>query len=383
MVSSQASRFRMTRGRERWRTLSLLVARLRELLLVTAPASSWRELLGSDLPIIQAPMAGVQDHVLAVAVCEAGALGSLPAALMSPVVLEGALRKLSAGTSRPYNVNFFCHVPPRPDAERERNWRRLLLPYYKELGVDPEAASSGPARTPFSEEIADIVEPFRPRVVSFHFGLPSSELLGRVRKWGSMIISSATTVDEALWLEAHGVHAVIAQGFEAGGHRGMFLTNDVATQVGTFALLRQIVRAVECPVIATGGIADAEGVRAAMALGATAAQVGTAYLLCPESTTSTVHRAALSSEVARTTAITNVFSGRPARGIVNRLMRELGYLTDSAPSFPLAASALSPLRVAAEKAGSGDFSPMWCGQNATGCRELPAAVITRELAAGL
>src|SRR5437762_9005270 len=224
---------------------------------------------------------------------------------------------------------------------------------------------------------------FRPTVVSFHFGLPSPELVARVRSWGSKIFCSATTVDEARWLEAHGVDAVIAQGLEAGGHRGIFLSDELTTQVGTFALLPQIVQKVKVPVIAAGGIADAKGVAAAIALGAAGAQIGTAYLLCPEATTSEVHRAALRTEAARHTAITNLFTGRPARGIVNRIMRELGPISGAAPAFPLATTAIAPLRAKAEAQGLGDFSPLWSGQNASGCREIPAGELTRALAADL
>jgi len=337
-------------------------------------------LLGTELPIIQAPMAGSQASALAIAVSNAGGLGSLPCAMLGNDALRDELQALKARTSRPFNVNFFCHVPPAADARRDAIWHAALKPYYDEMGLDPAAIAAGPGRAPFSDAIADIVEPFRPAVVSFHFGLPSEALLGRVRSWGAKILSSATTVDEARWLEARGVDAVIAQGVEAGGHRGMFLTSDVTTQVGSFALLPQIVAAVGVPVIAAGGIADARGVAAALALGAAAVQVGTAYLLCPEAVTSPVYRAALRSEAARHTALTNLFSGRPARGIVNRLMRELGPMSDAPPEFPQATAAIAPLRAQAERAGSGDFSPLWSGQNASGCKEIPAAQLTRELA---
>jgi nitronate monooxygenase len=242
---------------------------------------------------------------------------------------------------------------------------------------------TGPGRLPFTAEAADILEEFRPAVVSFHFGLPSPALLERVRKLGAKIVSSATTVDEARWLESQGVDAIIAQGVEAGGHRGMFRTNDITTQVGTFSLVPQIVQNVKVPVIAAGGIADATGVAAALALGAAGVQVGTAYLLSPESMIGPVHRAALKSEAARHTALTNLFSGRPARGIVNRVMRELGAMNPGAPEFPLATGAIAPLRAKSEAQGSGDFSPLWSGQNASGCREAPAAEITRSLAAKL
>ena len=322
-------------------------------------------------------MAGVQGSALAIAVSNAGGLGSLPCAMLD---LDGIGRELQALTGHPVNVNFFCHRQPEPDAERERRWRAALAPYFAELGLDSAAIPTGPGRLPFSNEAVDVLEPFRPAVVSFHFGLPSDALLTRVRGWGAKVLSSATTVDEARWLESRGVDGIIAQGLEAGGHRGMFLSEDLSTQAGTLALVPQIVRAVRVPVIAAGGIADARGVAAAIALGAAGVQVGTAYLLCPEATTSAVHRAALKSDVARLTAVTNLFTGRPARGIVNRLMRELGPMSDAAPAFPLATSAILPLRAAAERNGRSDFSPMWAGQNASGCKEIPAATLTRSLA---
>lgn len=294
--------------------------------------------------------------------------------------MRSELTAIKSRTQRPFNVNFFCHVPPTPDAARETAWRAALAPYYAELDIDPAAIASGRGRAPFTTESAAIVEEFRPPIVSFHFGLPQPELLARVKATGAKVISSATTVDEARWLEARGVDAIIAQGVEAGGHRGMFLSQDVATQVGTFALLPLVARAVRVPVIAAGGIADAKAVAAAISLGAAAVQIGTSYLLCPETTTSSVHRTALASDAARTTAITNVFTGRPARTIVNRLVRELGPISAFAPAFPLATAAILPLRVKAEAAGSSDFSPMWCGQDATGCRVVGAGRLTRALA---
>jgi nitronate monooxygenase len=342
-----------------------------------------QQLLGTDLPIIQAPMAGVQGSALAIAVTNAGGLGSLPCALLGLDAVRNELRTIKAHTDRPFNVNFFCHVPPEPVAERETVWRTALSPYYKKFGIDADAIPAGPGRMPFSSQSAEVLSEFRPPVVSFHFGLPSADLLARVKACGSKIFSSATTVEEARWLEAHGVDAIIAQGLEAGGHRGIFLSEDLSTQLGTFALLPQIVREVKLPVIAAGGIADAKGVAAAMALGAAGVQIGTAYLLCNEATTSAVHRAALKSEAARHTALTNLFTGRPARGIVNYVMKELGPMSAAAPAFPLATSAIAPLRAKAESRGSGDFSPLWCGQNATGCKEVPAAQLTRELAANI
>ena len=340
-------------------------------------------LLGIELPIIQAPMAGAQGSALAVAVSNAGGLGSLPCAMLSLDAMRDELATIKAQTKKPFNVNFFCHVLPTPDAERETVWRTALSPYYREFGLDVSTVPASPGRAPFSHEAADLLSEIRPTVVSFHFGLPPAELLARVRAWGSKIFSSATTVEEARWLEAQGVDAIVAQGLEAGGHRGMFLSEDLTRQMGTLALLPQIVRAVKTPVIAAGGIADAKGVAAALALGAVGVQIGTAYLLCPEATTSAVHRAALNSEMARHTALTNLFTGRPARGIMNRVMKELGPMSAAPPAFPLATSAIAPLRANAESRGSGDFSPLWSGQNASGCKEVPAAELTRELAANL
>ena len=339
-------------------------------------------LLGTEHPLIQAPMAGVQGAALAVAVSNAGALGSLPCAMLAPDALEHELTALAAGTKQPYNVNFFCHTPPEPDEAREAAWRFWLAPFYEQAGLDIDAVPTGPGRVPFSRAAADLLERFRPKVVSFHFGLPDIDLLERVKSWGGVVLSSATTVEEARWLEAFGVDAIIAQGVEAGGHRGMFLSDDITEQMGTFALLPQVVAAVSLPVIAAGGIADANGVAAAMALGASGVQVGTAYLCCPEATTSAVHRAALQSDAAHHTALTRVFTGRPARGIVNKVMRELGPMNPAAPHFPLATAAMAPLRAHWEAKGSGDFSPLWSGQNASGCREVPAAELTRELVRG-
>lgn len=336
------------------------------------------ELLGVELPVIQAPMAGVQGSALAIAVCAAGGLGSFPCAMLDAAAIRrevGAIRAAGVGA---LNLNFFCHRPPVADAVREAAWRSALGPYYREFGLDIAAVPAGPGRNPFDFASAALVEELRPNVVSFHFGLPDEPLLARVRASGARILASATTVDEGLWIERRGVDAVIAQGLEAGGHRGHFLSNDLSVQSGTFALLPQLVRTLRTPVIAAGGIADRAGVDAALRLGASMVQVGTAYLCCPEATTSAIHRRALTSEAARHTALTRLITGRPARGIVNRLIREVA--DETAPEFPLAAAAVAPLRAAAEAQGSGDFSPLWCGQNASGCRAIAAAEVTRALA---
>ena len=340
-----------------------------------------KQLFGTDLPIIQAPMAGVQKSALAIAVSDAGGLGSLPCAMLGMQDIRDELTAIRAATDKPFNVNFFCHQPPVEDAARNAAWRNALLPYYEELGLDPDDIAEAEDRAPFGAEALEILQEFKPPVVSFHFGLPAENLVRGVRDIGASILCSATTVDEARWLEAQGVDAIIAQGLEAGGHRGMFLTDDVTTQVGTFSLLPQIIDAVRVPVIAAGGIASAAGVRAAIDMGAAAVQVGTAFLLCDEATTSPLHRAALKSPLAAHTALTNRFSGRPARGIVNRIMRELGPIGDDVVPFPLASKALAPLRSAAEAQGRSDFTSLWSGQNASGCREIPAAELMRSLAA--
>jgi len=338
------------------------------------------DLLGIELPIIQAPMAGANASDMVIAVSEAGGLGSLPCALLSHDKAREELSRIRQSTLRPINVNFFCHKAPAFDAAREAAWKQRLQPYYRELGLDPEMPTSPSSRAPFDETYLSLVEEFRPEVVSFHFGLPEQSLLQRVKATGAKVLSSATTVDEARWLEKEGSDAIIAQGVEAGGHRGIFLNDDLSTQVGTMALVPQVADAVKVPVIAAGGIADARGIVAALALGASAVQIGTAYLFTPEATISPVHRQALKERGAEKTALTNVFTGRPARGILNRIMREVGPIAAEAPPFPLAGGALAPLRQKSEPAGSGDFMPLWSGQAARLCREMSAGELTKTLA---
>ena len=339
------------------------------------------ELFGVELPIIQAPMASCVFSEMVVAVSETGGLGSLPCALLSLEQMRSELEDIRRRTSRPIHVNFFCHTPPRIDATRERLWRQRLQRYYEELGFDQNAQVAGANRASFDDKMCDLVVEFHPEVVSFHFGLPEETLVQRIRNTGAKIVSSATTVDEARWLEDRGCDAIIAQGLEAGGHRGMFLTEDVSKQVGTMALVPQVVDAVKVPVIAAGGIGDARGIVAAFALGAAAAQIGTAYLHCPEAQISPLYRRALKGTRDNETAIANVFTGRPARAIVNRFMREVGPMSDVAPKFPLAAAPLAPLRAKSEMAGSADFTPFWSGQAARLGRELSAAELTKQLAA--
>ena len=344
------------------------------------PNDRFIKMSGIELPIIQAPMASAALSDMVVAVSEAGGLGSLACALLSVEQARKQLETIRRRTSRPINANFFCHQPPRDDRVRQMSWRRRLDAYYVQLQVDDTSAPNS-TRALFDDKMCDLVMEFHPEVVSFHFGLPDKNLLRRVKDSGAKVLSSATSVDEARWLEDQGCDAIIAQGSEAGGHRGMFLTEDVSTQAGTMALVPQVVDAVKVPVIAAGGIADARGILAAFALGAEAAQIGTAYLRCPEAQISPLYRQALKDSKDNETAITNVFTGRPARAIVNRLMREIGPMSDVAPEFPFAAATLAPLRAKSEMAGSADFTPFWSGQAAGLGRAIPAADLTRQLAA--
>jgi nitronate monooxygenase len=349
--------------------------------------NSWHDrrildLFGIDLPILQAPMAGVSTPEMAIAVSEAGGLGALACAQLTVEQARADLETIRQATKRPLNVNFFCHTPSPPQPERIAAWRKLLAPYYRELDLDPDAPIPETNRVPFDDVFCAVVDEAKPEVVSFHFGLPAPALLDRVRATGTRIISSATTVAEARWLEERGVDAVIAQGLEAGGHRGNFLSDDIGLQMGTFALVPQIVDAVKVPVIAAGGITDARGIVAALALGASAVQIGTAYMLAPEAKLADSHRKALRNAGEHHTLLTTLFTGRPARGFVNRLMRDLGAINPAAPSFPLAAGALLPLKTKAEAAGSGDFTNLWSGQAARLAREMPAGELTRSLAVG-
>jgi nitronate monooxygenase len=337
------------------------------------------DLLKIELPIVQAPMGGHTSPDMPVAVSGAGGLGSFPCGLLTPAQVREEVRKIRTKTRKPINLNFFCHTPKR-DAAIESAWRQRLAAYYEEMLVEPPAI---PASTlaPFGAEMCDVVVELKPEVVSFHFGLPDKSLVDRLKAAGCKIFSSATTVAEARWLEDHGADAVIAQGIEAGGHRGMFLTTELASQVGTFALVPQVVDAVKVPVIAAGGIADGRGIAAALDLGASAVQMGTAYLLCPEASISKPYRAALKSARDNPSVITNVLTGLPARVFANRITRELGPLATGVPSFPLPAAALAPLRMEAEFQGSADFSTFYAGQSAALGQELPAAKLTLKLAA--
>ena len=338
------------------------------------------DLFKTEFPIVLAPMAGVMDAELVIAVAQGGGLGSLPSAMLSPDKAREQVNIIRQRVSAPVNMNFFCHTPVELTAEAEARWKQRLAGYYNEHGLDPAAPINAANRAPFDAGFCEVVEELKPEIVSFHFGLPEAALLKRVKAAGCLVISSATTVREAVWLEQHGADAVIAQGAEAGGHRGMFLTDKISEQPGTFALVPQVVDAVKVPVIAAGGIADGRGIAAAFALGAAGVQIGSAYLRCPESKVGAAARAALAEGRDDSTVITNVMTGRPARGVQNRLMREAGPISPDAPPFPHAATALGPLKAAAEKQGRVDFTNLWAGQAVRLGRDLPAAELTRALA---
>ena len=349
------------------------------------PDTRLLDLFGVEIPIIQAPMANATAVDMAVAVAEAGALASYPCAGLADDKIAEGVTTIRNRAKKPINLNFFCHPVPPADAERDAAWLNKLAPYYREFGADTPSLPLKATIFSFTPATWAVVEQLKPQVVSFHFGLPDPTLVARVKKAGCKIISSATSLREALWLAEHGVDAIIAQGAEAGGHRGMFLETDVATQIGTFALLQQVVEAVKVPVIAAGGIGDGRSLTAALILGAAGVQIGTGYLGCPEATISALHREALRKE-GRETIITNVLSGKPARSIVNRIIREQGPInTSSLPAYPLVTPALKPLRAQAEAKGLTDFSPLWSGQGAPpregiGAKELTQAFADEALA---
>ena len=337
-------------------------------------------LLKTEFPIVLAPMAGVMDADLAIAVAEGGGLGSLPCAMLPVAKAREQMQIIRQRVAAPVNMNFFCHTPVDADPAREAGWKERLASYYSEFGVDPQAPFAAANRAPFDAAMCELVEELKPEIASFHFGLPDRALFDRVKAAGCLVMSSATTVREAIWLEDNGADIIIAQGAEAGGHRGMFLTDNIAEQPGTFALVPQVVDAVKLPVIAAGGIADGRGIAAAFALGAAGVQIGSAYLRCPESRVSAPARLALAQAHDDSTVITNVMTGRPARGVANRVMREVGPISPHAPAFPHAATGLAPLKAAAEKLGKVDFTNLWAGQAVRLGREMPATELTRALA---
>ena len=338
-----------------------------------------QSLFNIDLPLIQAPMAGVQNVELAASVCEAGGLGSLPCAMLSPAQLVEQLDLLTQKTDKPFNLNFFCHTVTDYTSQQKQQWHNMLTPYFTEYEIDPQSLTAGASRQPINQTVVDIIAPYKPAVVSFHFGLPKHAIVAQIKSWGTKVISTATTLDEAIWLSENGADAVIAQGLEAGGHRGHFLSMDLSLQQTTEQLVKRCVEHLSLPIIAAGGIATPDDVKHMKALGASGVQVGSAYLLCKEAKTSALHQQAILEQAQDSTALTTLFSGRAARGIQNRVMLELGTMPEGVPSFPHASSAITALRTCAEKAGQSDFSPLWCGQKYVPRVGVSAADITHIL----
>lgn len=333
----------------------------------------------TELALIQAPMAGVQNAKMAVAVCNAGGLGSLPCAMLTKEQLISELDYLTSHTDKPYNLNFFCHTTPNYSKQQQMDWHQLLTPYFAEFHIDASGFSSSASRTPIDQSVLEIIAPYKPPIVSFHFGLPAKEIVSQIKKWGGQVWSSATTFEEACFLKENGVDAIIAQGIEAGGHRGHFLSTNIMQQPTTKQLVKQCVT-LDVPIIAAGGISKPEDVTAFQRLGAGAVQIGSAYLLSNEATTSEFHRAALKKP--HQTVLTTIFSGRPARGIVNRAITELGSMPSHVPPFPFASIAMTALRARAEAAGKSDFSPLWCGQHFVVRDGVNASEITQLLMRG-
>ena len=330
------------------------------------PDRRFESLLGSRLPIIAAPMAGAAGVALAVAAIQGGAVGSLPCAMLTPEEARAQAAEVRARADGPLLLNFFCHT--MPDAVDDSAWRDLLRPFYEEEGVDKSNAAA-PSRRPFDAAMCAAVEEVRPELVSFHFGLPAPALFERVKATGARILGNATTVDEARALGESGVDAIIAQGWEAGGHAGRFLGAPPEEQMGLIALVPQVADATGLPVIAAGGIGDARGIAAALMLGAAAVQIGTTYLHCPESPIAPLHREGLTGEVAEHSRFTNLYSGRLGRGLASPLTERLGAVRSEVPPFPLASLALAPL----------GFRPMWAGQAARLGRAEPARALTERL----
>lgn len=338
--------------------------------------------LGIELPIIQAPMAGVATPELAAAVSNAGALGSLGAAAWNVEQTREKIRQTRTLTSRPFNVNVFCHVTAQRNAEQEAAWIAHLTPLFTEIGATPpDALESGYKTFVGDDEMLEMLIDERPAVVSFHFGLPSDGFIAALKGAGITLLATATNLAEAQAIAEAGLDAVIAQGIEAGGHRGMFDPEAPDEQLSTAVLVRLLAQRTQLPVIAAGGIMDGRGIRAALDLGATAAQLGTAFVTCPESAANAAYRKALKSERAHHTRLTTAISGRPARGMLNRLITH-GDAPGSPPAaaYPLAYHAAKQLNAAASKQGNYDFAAQWAGQGAPLARELPAAELVNTLA---
>jgi len=325
------------------------------------------ELLQIEHPIIQAPMAGSSTIAMAAAAANAGCMGSHGCAMMTPEVYKDTFDQTRTLTNGALNMNFFCHKAPDIDVQKATFAQEKLTPFYDEFGLG-DVPEVKPTHFPFGETMMEAVLASRPNVVSFHFGLPPQQIIERFKKEGLIILSSATTQAEAKDLERRGVDAIIAQGWEAGGHHGFYLKDNTAS-IGTMALVPQLVDVVDVPVIAAGGIADGRGIAAALALGAAGVQIGTAFLTTDESGVPAPHRASLLASDGSNTNLTKVFSGRPARGIQNRYMDEMAAVENELPDFPLMNTLTGSLRKASAAANKPDFASQWSGQGVALNRE--------------
>jgi nitronate monooxygenase len=337
------------------------------------------DLFDIAVPIVQAPMAGISTPELAAAVCNAGALGSLALAAADAASAKTQIQAVRTGTNRPFNVNFFCHEAPARDAIKETAWIEKLTPKMAEFDAEPPSKLDA-IYTSFNDndDLFDLILAEKPAILSFHFGLPTSGQLKALKSAGAILMSSATTRHEAEAAEAAGMDAIIAQGHEAGGHRGVF-NPAVDQNIGTMALVPLISNSVEIPVIAAGGIMNGSGIAASLALGADAAQLGTAFIACPETIATDAHRMLLASG-ATPTEVTSVVSGRPARGFTNQFMEDYRDEAENAPSFPVAYDANKLFTAAAGKAGDGRYGTMWAGQGAPLSQSKPAADLIEQLA---
>ena len=336
--------------------------------------------LGAELPIIQAPMVGTSTPQLAAAVSNAGGLGSLGLGGSTVAQARQLIQATRELTTKPVNYNFFCHQPEQPAAAREQRWLQRLAPYFAEFAASvPTHISAGYQSFVGHQAMLEMLLDERPEVVSFHFGLPSQAFIDALKQQGTQLLATATCVAEAQLIERAGIDFIVAQGFEAGGHRGVFEpTKD--QRLGTFALVQRLAEVTQLPLIAAGGVMNAQGIRAALQLGAVAVQMGTAFVLCPESSASAAYRAALTNAAEVPTEVSALISGRPARGLVNRWHTEIA-LQDAAdlPDYPIAYSAAKALQAAASAAGNQEFSPFWAGQAASLAQTLPAAELLQQI----
>lgn len=338
-------------------------------------------LLNIQLPILQSPMVGVSTPRLAAAVSSAGGLGSIGIGASNVEQARAMIRETAALTDKPFNVNLFCHAPAIHDSARETQWLNVLAPFFAEFDAVAPAALRE-IYTSFVEDpdMLQMLLEEKPAVVSFHFGLPPQSAIDALKDAGIILLCSVTNLAEAQLAEHAGVHALVAQGYEAGGHRGVFDPQQ-DTEMGTFALVRVLTSACKLPVIAAGGIMDGTGIKAVMQLGASAAQLGTAFILCPESSANRAYREALKGSRAHQTKVTSVISGRPARGMVNRNFTLLATAATALPDYPLTYDANKALNAAATAHANTDFAVQWAGQGAPLARELPAAALVNLLVA--